>query len=64
MTRYETDLPSYTCPYCWESVTAVIDCSALPMEIIEDCEVCCRPARLLLSEGPDGEVIVDASQSD
>lgn len=63
MNRYETTVPSYTCPYCWETVSAVIDCSALPVELIEDCEVCCRPARLLVTETPDG-VAIDAAVSD
>jgi len=64
MTRFETDLPTYTCPWCWEAVTAVIDCSGLPMEIIEDCEVCCRPARLLIAETAAGELTVDVTRSD
>ena len=63
MTRYETDVPSYTCPWCWETVSTVVDCSVLPVETIEDCEVCCRPAQLLVREGPDG-VLVEASRTD
>ena len=63
MTRYETDVPTYTCPWCWETVSAVVDCSQLPLEVIEDCEVCCRPARLLVREDGEG-LVVEALASD
>ncbi len=63
MTRYETAVPSYTCPFCWETVSAVVDCSQLPLEVIEDCEVCCRPARLVITEDGDA-VTIEATASD
>ena len=63
MTRYETTVPTYTCPYCWETVSAVVDCSQLPLEVIEDCEVCCRPARLVIAEDGDA-VTIEATVSD
>jgi hypothetical protein len=63
MMRYETDVPTYTCPWCWETVSAVVDCSQLPLEVIEDCEVCCRPARLIDREDGEG-LIVEAVASD
>jgi hypothetical protein len=31
------------CPYCWESIEVLIDCSVEAQEYIEDCQVCCRP---------------------
>ena len=31
------------CPYCWESIGVLIDCSVEAQEYIEDCQVCCRP---------------------
>lgn len=31
------------CPYCWEMIDLVVDCSVGDQEYIEDCEVCCRP---------------------
>ena len=37
------------CPYCWEFIDVTIDCSAGDQDIIEDCEVCCKPVRLIIS---------------
>lgn len=31
------------CPYCWEEIEVVVDCSIEEQEYIEDCSVCCRP---------------------
>jgi hypothetical protein len=34
---------AFSCPYCWESVTVLVDTSAPDQEYVEDCEVCCNP---------------------
>lgn len=31
------------CPYCGETFTTIVDCSAGSEEYVEDCEVCCQP---------------------
>ena len=31
------------CPYCGESQTVTLDCSAEVQDYFEDCRVCCRP---------------------
>jgi len=31
------------CPYCWQTIQVLIDCSVEAQEYIEDCQVCCRP---------------------
>jgi hypothetical protein len=36
------------CPYCGESFTVVLDCSADEQDYIEDCEVCCKPIEMHL----------------
>jgi Cysteine-rich CPXCG len=33
----------YECPYCGESVEALLDLSGGDQQYIEDCPVCCRP---------------------
>lgn len=33
----------FTCPYCWERISMILDISEEESEYIEDCEVCCRP---------------------
>lgn len=44
---YLTEEVSTYCPYCGESISIVVDLSALQGQasanFIEDCEVCCRP---------------------
>jgi hypothetical protein len=36
----------FTCPYCWEPITMLLDLSVREQTYIEDCEVCCRPIRI------------------
>jgi transcription elongation factor Elf1 len=36
----------FTCPYCWESITMLLDLSAADQSYVEDCEVCCNPITL------------------
>jgi transcription elongation factor Elf1 len=36
----------FTCPYCWESITMLLDLSAADQTYVEDCEVCCNPITL------------------
>ena len=33
----------FTCPYCWEAITMLVDSSVAEQEYVEDCEVCCNP---------------------
>ncbi len=37
------------CPYCWESISVLVDCSVEEQEYIEDCQVCCRPITFRVS---------------
>jgi transcription elongation factor Elf1 len=34
---------SFTCPYCWQTITMLVDLSVEEQTYVEDCEVCCRP---------------------
>ncbi|WP_299337177.1 CPXCG motif-containing cysteine-rich protein [uncultured Psychroserpens sp.] len=36
----------FQCPYCWESISMLIDISQSQQTYIEDCEVCCNPIQL------------------
>ncbi len=36
----------FTCPYCWERISMILDTSEDESEYIEDCEVCCRPIEI------------------
>ncbi len=33
----------FTCPYCWQSISMLLDLSVEQQTYVEDCEVCCRP---------------------
>lgn len=33
----------FTCPYCWEQISIVLDLSVKGQTYVEDCEVCCQP---------------------
>jgi transcription elongation factor Elf1 len=36
----------FQCPYCWESISMLIDISQSYQRYIEDCEVCCNPIQV------------------
>lgn len=36
----------FTCPYCWQEISFVLDLSISEQTYIEDCEVCCRPIQI------------------
>ncbi|HSR59984.1 MAG TPA: CPXCG motif-containing cysteine-rich protein [Robiginitalea sp.] len=39
----------FQCPYCWETVSVLIDTSVPSQTYVEDCEVCCNPMELSVS---------------
>jgi transcription elongation factor Elf1 len=34
---------AFTCPYCGEEISMVLDVSVRRQSYVEDCEVCCNP---------------------
>ena len=36
----------FQCPYCWETISMLVDISQIKQSYIEDCEVCCNPIQL------------------
>lgn len=36
----------FQCPYCWETISMLLDSSVSDQVYIEDCEVCCNPIQL------------------
>ena len=47
------------CPFCWETVSVVIDCSLGEQSYVEDCCVCCRPMLLTIRIEEDGSPVVE-----
>nr|WP_321245200.1 CPXCG motif-containing cysteine-rich protein [uncultured Psychroserpens sp.] len=39
----------FQCPYCWESISMLIDISQSQQRYIEDCEVCCNPIQIQIT---------------
>ena len=39
----------FTCPYCWQRISMILDLSVEEQTYIEDCEVCCRPIEVSYS---------------
>ena len=36
----------FTCPYCWEQISMLLESSDDMQNYIEDCEVCCQPIQI------------------
>lgn len=51
-----------TCPFCWESITVLVDPSESQL-YTEDCSVCCRPI-LIQTEVQGDYVSVKVTQED
>jgi transcription elongation factor Elf1 len=37
---------SFSCPYCGEEISMVLDVSVQRQSYVEDCEVCCNPIEI------------------
>jgi transcription elongation factor Elf1 len=33
----------FTCPYCWQQISMLLDATSGNQSYVEDCEVCCNP---------------------
>jgi hypothetical protein len=49
------------CPYCWQTINVLIDCSVEIQEYIEDCQVCCRPIVFDVLVDDDGCPVVSVN---
>ena len=36
----------FTCPYCWETVSMLLDPDMSEEAYVEDCQVCCNPMEI------------------
>jgi transcription elongation factor Elf1 len=51
---------AFSCPYCGEEISMVLDLSVRRQTYIEDCEVCCKPIQITYSVEDDELVSFDA----
>jgi hypothetical protein len=40
---------TFTCPYCWQAISMVLDTSVGNQSYVEDCENCCHPILITYS---------------
>lgn len=52
------------CPYCGEAISLLVEYGQLGESHIEDCQVCCRPIRVMVSASEEGELRVDLIAED
>ena len=52
----------FQCPYCWETISMLLDTSVRADAYIEDCEVCCRPIQISFTA--DSENLLEFSAED
>jgi hypothetical protein len=50
----------FTCPYCWEEISMVLDTSVRRQTYIEDCEVCCNPIEVRYVVDDEGNIDFEA----
>lgn len=53
---------SLQCPWCWEWIELYLP-SDSHGDLIEDCEVCCRPWLIQVSQNEDGSRTIQISRS-
>lgn len=49
------DLVACQCPYCGEWIELALDASAGAQDYVEDCQVCCRPMRVVVDVDAAGD---------
>ena len=64
MTANTLETVDVQCPYCWETIDILVDCSVESQEYIEDCQVCCRPIEFDILVDEDGLPSVTALSDD
>lgn len=52
------------CPYCGEPLTILLDAGDSGVNYIEDCQVCCQPMVVSVTEQMDGDLTVDVRRED
>ncbi|MBC8282413.1 MAG: CPXCG motif-containing cysteine-rich protein [Nitrospinae bacterium] len=53
----------FTCPYCAQKISMLIDLSVPAQTYIEDCEICCRPIEISYQVSDDDVVFFEARSS-
>jgi hypothetical protein len=54
---------SFTCPYCWEPITMLLDLSIERQTFVEDCENCCHPIEITYTVEDDAITSVEVRKA-
>jgi len=54
----------FSCPYCWQEISMVMDPAVRGQTYVEDCEVCCHPIQIRYSLEEDTVVDFEAKTLD
>jgi len=54
----------FTCPYCWQMISMVLDASVSEQTYVEDCEVCCQPIEVSYTVEDEALTEFEARQSE
>ena len=46
----------FNCPYCWQTISMILDLSVEEQTYVEDCEVCCKPIEISYKIKDDTEI--------
>lgn len=58
MPRFEEELEhEFMCPYCWQTISMLVDTSIRRQSYIEDCEICCNPIEITYEVDYEGFII-------
>ncbi len=61
---HELVAQSIQCPYCWETIEILVDCSVDEQNYVEDCQVCCRPIEFTVTVDGSGDPTVVVAHED
>jgi transcription elongation factor Elf1 len=50
----------FTCPYCGQKISMVLDTSVRRQTYVEDCEVCCNPIEIRYAVDEEGSIDFEA----
>ena len=50
----------FTCPYCWERISMLLDPDMSEERYVEDCQVCCNPIQIFFKMREDEVVHFEA----
>lgn len=53
----------FSCPYCWKTISVLLDLSCENQTYVEDCENCCHPITVSYSVEDDAIVSFSADRT-